>query len=132
MVLMEKCPAFLLGGVELEDSTTWRALLSWFWEAYKLTDDEHPIYHDGVVDDFSLAIPYYTHGDEGRGPRNTAFMVQSFQTVLSVKGPHETNNSGSLGFDFIPTSKGGNHHYITDGPSIFTIFAINSRYTYDT
>lgn len=99
-VLLDQYPQLLLGGFDLEDSTKWRSLFTWFWEGFRHYDPQHPIYHDNVVEDRSLAIPIFTHGDEGRGLRNQAFMVQSWQTVLSVDGPGETNNSGNHGSTF--------------------------------
>lgn len=95
LVLLQKFPQFVLGGFKMEEETQWRALFSWFWDIYHQYDPTHPVYENDF--DKSLAIPIATHGDEGRGARNTPFMVQSFQFVISYQGPATTNTSGSLG-----------------------------------
>ena len=46
--------------------------------------------------DRTMAVPIMLHGDEGRGLRSQAFMVESFQFVISHLGPHTTNTSGQL------------------------------------
>ena len=94
-ILMDKYPKILLGGYHFCNEKGWMDLLTWFWQAFHQVDPLHPIFqHDDW--DPSHTIPYMTHGDEGRGPRNQPFMVQSWQTVLSVHGPEETNVSGTL------------------------------------
>lgn len=97
-VLMEQYPKVLLGGFELCEEDQWRKLLTMFWQGFYQDDPLHPIFarHDW---DPSCTIPYMTHGDEGKGLRCNPFMVQSWQTVLSVNGPGDTNMSGYLGFD---------------------------------
>lgn len=94
-VLGESYPEIMLGGFRLDQEKGWRSLFTWFWDVYKRCDPTHPIYSlEGV--DFSSAIPYMVHGDEGRGLRSLAFMVQSWQLVISHLGPHTTNTSGHL------------------------------------
>lgn len=96
--LAESYPRLLFGGHRLEQETEWRRLFSWFWENFQHCDAEHPIFdlqRDGA--DLSLALPFMTHGDEGRGLRSQAFMVESFQLVISHLGPFTTNTSGNLG-----------------------------------
>lgn len=99
-VLMRKYPKVLLGGYNLEQESDWKSLFRWFWEAFYQDDPTHPIF---TCDDWdpSCAIPYMTHGDEGKGLRNQPFMVQSWQTVVSIHGPGETNMSGYLKFKSI-------------------------------
>lgn len=95
-VLLSDYPHLVLGGFDVDQETEWRHLFEWFWSQYRDVDSSHPIFHtDGV--DFGTAIPYATHGDEGRGLRSQAFMVQSFQMILSHLGPFTTNMSGHLG-----------------------------------
>ena len=68
----------------MEQESKWRHLLSWFWNNFRECDPQHPVFdleREGV--DISLAIPFMTHGDEGRGLHSQAFMVESFQFVLS-------------------------------------------------
>lgn len=98
-VLLNQFPQFVLGGFKLQEMPKWRALFSWFWNVYREYDGDHEIYkQNGELGDLSLAIPIATHGDEGRGARSSSFMVQSFQFVLSFKGPGTTNCSGYFGW----------------------------------
>lgn len=100
---MAKYPKVLLGGHDLEDDG-WQTLLSWFWEAFHHDDPLHPIFQSDDWDP-RYTIPYMTHGDEGKGLRCQPFMVQSWQTVLSVHGPGETNMSGQLFFYLVNVFK---------------------------
>ncbi|CAL1129176.1 unnamed protein product [Cladocopium goreaui] len=83
----------MFGGFDVEEEHNWRRLFSWFWATYKGFDGGHPIYEMPDLD-LSLCIPIMTHGDEGRGLCSQAFMVQSFQFVISHLGPFTTNTSG--------------------------------------
>lgn len=97
-VLAQSFPRILFGGFLKEQESKWRHLLSWFWNNFRECDPQHPVFdlaREGV--DISLAIPFMTHGDEGRGLHSQAFMVESFQFVLSHLGPFTTNTSGTLG-----------------------------------
>jgi len=85
----------MFGGFDVEEEHNWRRLFSWFWATYKGFDGGHPIYEMPDLD-LSLCIPIMTHGDEGRGLCSQAFMVQSFQFVISHLGPFTTNTSGCL------------------------------------
>ena len=98
VVLLEKFPEFVLGGFTWEECAQWQAMFSWFWKTYQGYDGDHPIFLEDF--DRSLCIPIATHGDEGRGFRQSAFMVESFQFVLSYKGPRMTNMSGQPGQSF--------------------------------
>lgn len=69
--------------------------MAWFWEGFHQYDPLHPLYD--TDHDRSLCIPIMTHGDEGKGLKSQSFMVQSWQLVMSFKGPKFTNNSGNLG-----------------------------------
>lgn len=101
--LLDKFPHFVLGGFKLQEELQWRALFLWFWKVYKEFDADHPVYQhqEGELGDLSVAIPIATHGDEGRGARSSPFMVQSFQFVLSFKGPRTTNCSGYFGISSV-------------------------------
>ncbi|CAL1145148.1 unnamed protein product [Cladocopium goreaui] len=91
-VLAESCPQVLLGGFRLEESEKWRNLFGWFWDRFEGVDRGHPIYEFGC--DRTCCIPIMVHGDEGRGLRSQAFMVESWQFVISHLGPFTTNTSG--------------------------------------
>lgn len=93
-VLLESYPHLLLGGFRLSDEARWRRLFSWFWDLFKDVDPDHPFL--GLDADRSLAIPILLHGDEGRGLRSQAFMVESWQVAIGHLGPFTTNTSGHL------------------------------------
>ena len=95
-VLMARFPQFLLGGHHLHHERQWRQVLGFFWNQYKICDPAHPIFQEQHID-FTSVIPYLVHGDEGRGLRSSAFMVQAWQTVVSHKGILHTNQSGRPG-----------------------------------
>lgn len=100
-ILLNRFPQFVLGGFKLNEESQWRSLFQWFWKVYQEYDPTHDVFHqEGQNGDLSLAIPIATHGDEGRGARSSPFMVQSFQFVLSYKGPGTTNCSGYFGFSW--------------------------------
>ena len=92
---MDRYTKILLGGYAFADQNGWMGLLTLFRQAFHQVDPLHPIFQNNDWDP-SHTIPYITHEDEGKGPRPQPFMVQSWQTVLSVHGPEETNISGSL------------------------------------
>lgn len=94
-ILAESHPIYLLGGFRLEQEVEWRKLFTWFWNVYEEVDPTHPIYSTAI--DRSAAVPIMAHGDEGRGLRSQAFMVLSWQCVISHLGPFTTNTSGQLG-----------------------------------
>ena len=94
--LLKSYPELMLGGFKLEQKTEWQELFRYFWRAYKEVDETHPVFHELPIEALSTAIPIMVHGDEGRGLRSQAFMVQSFQFVISHLGPYVTNTSGQL------------------------------------
>ena len=94
-VLGESFPEFMLGGFRMDQEREWRSLLSWFWDMYYQINPTHPIYELAGAD-HACTIPYMLHGDEGRGLRSLAFMVESWQFVISHLGPYTTNMSGYL------------------------------------
>jgi len=92
--LLTSYPQIILGGFALWEVDSWRQLFGWFWNIYREVDSNHPVYHQLWSGDLTTSIPIMLHGDEGRGLRSQAFMVQSFQFVISHLGPHTTNTSG--------------------------------------
>lgn len=93
-VLLERAPHILLAGHDLEESEKWKAVFREFWDNYQSVNPDHVIYTNGM--DTSMCIPYFLHGDEGRSLRNRSFMIESFQPVISKRGPGFTNESGLL------------------------------------
>ena len=94
-ILLDKYPRIALGGFNLNETRQWRQLFGWFWQVYSAIDPQHPVYTLENAD-LTMTIPIMIHGDEGRGLRSQAFMVQSWQFVISHLGPYTTNTSGQL------------------------------------
>lgn len=90
--LWNEAPSMLLGGHSNEDVAGWQSILSNFWKQYRSFNDKHPIYADGH--DQRFCIPFFLHGDEGRGQCRRPFMVESWQPCISFKGTDFTNESG--------------------------------------
>ena len=95
--LLDQSPGMLLAGHCLRDVTQWQAVFARFWDLYRCVNPNHCIYVDGL--DTRNCIPYFMHGDEGRGYCRRPFMVESFQPVISRKGLEYTNESGKLDLD---------------------------------
>ena len=96
--LVSSCPEILLCGFKLEDDMGWKQVLSSFWQIYQTIDPNHCFFESTIP--FTNAIPYYLHGDEGRGLRSKPFLVESFQPVIANQGLFETNEKGQLGYHF--------------------------------
>ena len=94
--ILSRNPAYLLGGLRLEDGLGWQQQFSSFWSSYRSIDPAHPAYSEGL--DLSRTIPYALHGDEGRGLRSKPFLVESFQPIIGKNGIFVTNESGYLSF----------------------------------
>ena len=71
---------FFLGGNTLDTWEDAQAMLQTFWGRYKNIDPslvpEHP----------SQTVPFYIHGDEGRGLGKRPLLVISFQPTMSWTG----------------------------------------------
>ena len=91
--LLQRTPQYMLGGMKLEQVDEWSRMFSMFWSFYRTIDPSHPIYNLPVPEHGKF-LPYAIHGDEGRGLRNKAFLVESFQPLIGVWGPMKTNESG--------------------------------------
>ena len=94
-VLLDQVPQVLLCGKSMQNTTEWQACLQSFWKVYEETDGEHCVFSSGYP--LEYCIPYFLHGDEGRTHRTRSFMIESFQPVISYKGPNKTNESGLFG-----------------------------------
>lgn len=90
--LWDSAPKMLLAGHSVEDTLGWQSTFADFWSKYKSFNGMHPLYDDGY--DARFVVPYFLHGDEGRGQCRRQFMVESFQPCISWKGPNVTNESG--------------------------------------
>ena len=93
--LLDESPWMILAGHDLSEVSEWQSTFAHFWSLYRYVNGGHCIYQDGH--DTRTCIPYFLHGDEGRGYCRRPFMVESFQPVISHKGSDYTNESGYLG-----------------------------------
>ena len=92
-VMLNRYPQFMLGGLEMEQESEWKQMFESFWAAYRGFDPTHEVFqHEGVS--FCTLIPYFLHGDEGRGARSLPFMVESWQVVIPFSGVGTTTVSG--------------------------------------
>ena len=66
-----------------------------FWAVYQTIDEGHPVFSAGL--DLGRVVPYALHGDEGKGLRGRPYLVESWQPIIGVAGPHHTNESTQLG-----------------------------------
>jgi len=93
-IIAESYPEIMFAGFRFEEEHLWKPLFSWFWDQYKKIDGSHPAFHELDQASLSSSVPIMLHGDEGRGLRSQAFMVESWQFVISHLGPYTTNTSG--------------------------------------
>ena len=92
--LFHNKPQVLLAGHRLEDEHLWGAVFQTFWRQYQQLDGGHPVFASGF--ELKECIPYFLHGDEGRGLSRKPLMCISWQPVISHKGLGECNDSSRL------------------------------------
>ena len=90
--LLSHKPQLLLAGHALNGN--WRGVFNMFWEKYQQIDPQHPIYQSDY--DRSACVPYYIHGDEGRGHLRRPYMVISWQCVVAHHGVDVVNDTSFL------------------------------------
>lgn len=90
--LIREKPELLLGGNSVKGN--WRKTFTDFWDNYKKVDGQHPILSESF--DLGGCVPYYIHGDEGRGQLRRPYMVISWQCMLSHHGPQVVNDTSFL------------------------------------
>ena len=95
--LLRECPGALLCGFEVEEHKQWGAIFQTFWERFYQSQPEHELFMCSQPKPWDRCVPYYVHGDEGRGLRNRPLMVEAFQVAIGAKGVNFTNEAGSLG-----------------------------------
>ena len=90
-------PQLMLAGHGVSGS--WKNTFRQFWRDYQATNPTHPIYSHFAEDpdfDTGNCIPYFIHGDEGRGHLRRPFMVLSFQFAIGHQGVGVVNDSTNL------------------------------------
>ena len=82
---------FLLGGNSMDSIDTFGDTLQTFWHYYKAI---HPtMQFEGSP---RMAIPFFLHGDEGRGKGKKPIMVLSLQPLITSPDMSTSNLSGCL------------------------------------
>ena len=94
-VLLRQHPEVLLGGCKLNEVQKWKGVFRDFWELYRGANPDHAVFSSNLQ--LETCMPYFLHGDEGKTLRSRSMMIESFQPVISRKGPSSTNESGNLG-----------------------------------
>ena len=82
----------LLNGHHISQTELWRRDLKEFWDLYEQVDSSHPVFTECM--DRTATLPYFLHGDEGRGRSKMPMMVLSFQGLFSHFGRQFLNESG--------------------------------------
>ena len=90
--LVREKPQLLLGGKCVQDN--WRKTFTDFWNKYKQIHSDHPIFSETF--DLGECVPYYIHGDEGRGQLRRPYLVISWQCLISHHGPQVVNDTSCL------------------------------------
>lgn len=93
--LLRKQSYLVLGGIDIEDTAKWQAMLSEFWNLYNEFDPSN-IMSEPNAPPLTHTVPLYIHGDEGRGKYKLPIMVEGIQPCLSFKGTSFENSSGPL------------------------------------
>ena len=78
----------------------WMEIFRTFWADYRLIDPNHPVYGTGY--NLGACVPYFVHGDEGRGQNKRPYMVLSWQPVIGHMGIGATNDTSYLGCYLAP------------------------------
>ena len=93
-ILEEQGGQLLLGGHHISQTSLWQKELKEFWDLYEGVDGSHPLFQGAF--NRACTIPYFVHGDEGRGRGKQPVLIISFQGILSHFGKHCLNESGFL------------------------------------
>lgn len=75
---------FMLGGKKVSQLQDIESMLTRFWDRYKHIDQEVPPVP-------SRTIPFYIHGDEGRGLVKRPLMIVAFQPIIGWGGEDRVN-----------------------------------------
>ena len=94
--LLREAPEMILAGHTLEDQQGWEAVFATFWMKYEQVNPGHPVYSDFDEATRRKCVPYFLHGDEGRGQCRKPLMIESFQPCVSHRGLEFTNESTYL------------------------------------
>ena len=90
--MLKNKPKILLGGHSLDGD--WRAMFKKFWSDYKIYSGDHPLFKTKFNQE--CCVPFFIHGDEGRGQLKRPFMVISTQFAIGRDGPGVINDNSNL------------------------------------
>ena len=77
--------AKILGGHDISDGNSWRALQE-FWSSYKCLDGDHSVFQDfDLRDPTKLCVPCFLYGDEGTGKRKHPVYILGWKPLLFCK-----------------------------------------------
>ena len=68
-----------------------------FGKRFYQSQPEHELFMCSQPKPWDRCVPYYVHGDEGRGLRNRPLMVEAFQVAIGAKRCQLYKRSGELG-----------------------------------
>ena len=82
--LLRKRCFHILVGLQKPDEPREEAILHGFWEEFRKTCQDHPVFGLERAGQLVLSrtVPLLWHGDEGRGRRRSPFLVTSYHSVL--------------------------------------------------
>jgi len=85
---------FLLGGYKIHQEQHVTNMLKNFWERYQFVDTISTAFP-------SKTVPYFLHGDEGRGQCKRPVMILSAQPVLGWGGENRVTSKKYLSYRFV-------------------------------
>ena len=88
-------PEILLGGQRPDPQGKWKDMYYNFWSAYRVANPSHPLFEEDF--DQGACLPYFFHGDEGRGQLKRPYMVISWQLAIGHHGPDVCNDTSYPG-----------------------------------
>ena len=94
-VMQKQGGQILLSGHHISQVGLWKRALKQFWDLYQSVDPDHPTFIHAL--DRTCTLPYFLHGDEGRGRSKQPLLVVSFQGIFSHYGDNHLNESGFPG-----------------------------------
>ena len=91
--LVASKPQLLLAGHARDGD--WHSTFTHFWRQYQKIEPNHPIFTSSF--DPGTCVPYYIHGDEGRGQLKRPYMVISWQCLIGMHGLDVVNDTSCAG-----------------------------------
>ena len=83
---------FWLAGQTLDSAHSFGQTLHQFWERFRIAEPNLPFWD--LDYDWRYCLPYFIHGDEGRGSAKRPIMVLSAQAVTTTPDMSASNQTG--------------------------------------